>query len=55
MPDHKKTNSINFFNSILKKLKQQGLQNITRPKDIFPIVVPDCGWDHGEEKIRPPA
>jgi hypothetical protein len=43
--------AINIFDTIFKKLKPQGLQNISRPKDIPPIVT-DCGWNHGEEKIK---
>ena len=33
---------------ILKKaISQLPLTKIRRPKDI-PIIVPDCGWNHGE-------
>ncbi|MDR1458750.1 MAG: hypothetical protein LBI60_00825 [Bacteroidales bacterium] len=31
------------------KLISSVLKEISRPDDI-PLIVPDCGWNHGEQK-----
>jgi hypothetical protein len=43
----KKKKSKNISTAILSIIKPTWLKNISRPKDIPPIVH-DCGWNHGE-------
>ena len=43
--NNEQTNFIEKLSSIIESGKPK---NISRPKDI-PAIVPDCGWNHGED------
>jgi hypothetical protein len=43
--------SKNLLTLLAEKLKPRALQNRGRPKNIPPYAS-DCGWNHGEKKIK---
>lgn len=45
------TNKNNTLILFIKNIKLPIIKNIFRPKDI-PLIVPDCGWNHGEQKEK---
>jgi hypothetical protein len=44
---HENNNRNKLVKFLQRILNPPIIQNISRPKDIPPIV-PDCGWNHGE-------
>ena len=46
-------NKQNFFNFIHILFKPPVLSQFFKPKDI-PAIVPDCGWNHGDDDRRKP-